>query len=153
MDANSRCYYPSFIDNRWLAIRLELLGNLVVFFTAIFSVLSRDAFTLQPGFIGLIMTYSLQITQTLNWLVRMTSEMETNVVSVERIGEYCENAREREWTRAVNQKPVLASTWPDAGRITFVNYSVRYRDGLDLVLKELNIEVQPGEKIGIVGRT
>lgn len=30
----------------------------------------------------------LQITQTLNWLVRMTSEIETNIVAVERINEY-----------------------------------------------------------------
>lgn len=80
MDMNSRSYYPSFIDNRWLAVRLETCGNMVVFFTALFSVLSRAAFETSPGFIGLIVTYAMQITATLNWLVRMTSEMETNVV-------------------------------------------------------------------------
>lgn len=31
-----------------------------------------------------------QITQTLNWLVRMTSDVETNIVAVERIKEYGE---------------------------------------------------------------
>lgn len=31
-----------------------------------------------------------KITQTLNWLVRMTSEVETNIVAVERIKEYGE---------------------------------------------------------------
>lgn len=73
--------------------------------------------------------------------------------SVERIGEYCENVREREWTREENVNPVLPVTWPEAGAITFSGYSVRYRDGLDLVLKEVNIQVGAGEKVGVVGRT
>lgn len=30
----------------------------------------------------------LQVTQILNWLVRMTSELETNIVAVERVNEY-----------------------------------------------------------------
>lgn len=153
MDTNSRSYYPSFIDNRWLAVRLETCGNMVVFFTALFSVLSRAAFASAPGFIGLIVTYAMQITQTLNWLVRMTSEMETNVVSVERIGEYCDNVREREWTREENVHPHLPPSWPEAGAITFEGYSVRYRDGLDLVLKDVSIAVGAGEKVGVVGRT
>lgn len=33
---------------------------------------------------------ALQVTQTLNWLVRMNSELETNIVAVERVSEYCE---------------------------------------------------------------
>ena len=86
VDTNQRCYFPSFIANRWLALRLEFCGNLIVFFSAAFAVVSREQFALQPGFIGLILTYSLSVTQTLNWLVRMTSEVETNIVSVERIG-------------------------------------------------------------------
>ena len=43
--------------------------------------------------------------------------------------------------------------WPQHGRIRFENYSTRYRDGLDLVVKKLNIDIASGEKIGIVGRT
>jgi len=34
------------------------------------------------------------VTQTLNWLVRMTSELETNIVAVERIREYSETKPE-----------------------------------------------------------
>lgn len=30
----------------------------------------------------------MQVTQTLNWLVRMSSELETNIVAVERVHEY-----------------------------------------------------------------
>lgn len=31
---------------------------------------------------------AVQVTQTLNWLVRMSSELETNIVAVERVHEY-----------------------------------------------------------------
>lgn len=39
------------------------------------------------------------------------------------------------------------------GALTFKDYSVRYRPGLDLVLDRVNFTVNGGEKVGIVGRT
>lgn len=93
---------------------------------------------------------TIQITQTLNWLVRMTSDVETNIVAVERIKEYGETPQEAPWD-IPSKKP--ANTWPEAGTVTFKNYAVRYREGLDLVLKNVNFTVNGGEKIGIVGRT
>ena len=48
-------------------------------------------------------------------------------------------------------KPAIS--WPDKGNIKFDNYSVKYREDLDFVLKDINAEIMPGEKIGIVGRT
>ena len=86
-------------------------------------------------------------------MVRDTSEMEKNLVSVERIAEYTELDSEREWTREVNQNPEIPDGWPRRGEIEFVNYSVRYREGLDLVLKDLNLKIEAGEKVGVVGRT
>lgn len=38
--------------------------------------------------------------------------------------------------------------WPSRGELEFINYSVRYRKGLDLVLKDLNLRVHGGEKVG-----
>ncbi|KAJ1904309.1 hypothetical protein LPJ81_002571 [Coemansia sp. IMI 209127] len=43
--------------------------------------------------------------------------------------------------------------WPSAGRIEFRNFSMKYREDLELVLKDVNLTINPGEKIGIVGRT
>jgi len=55
---------------RWLQLRLETLGNVVILFAAIFAVLARD--TLEPGLVGLSISYALQITMALNMLVRWT---------------------------------------------------------------------------------
>ena len=43
--------------------------------------------------------------------------------------------------------------WPFEGKIKFENFSVKYRDDTELVLKNLNFEINPNEKIGIIGRT
>ncbi|XP_078036751.1 multidrug-Resistance like Protein 1 isoform X5 [Augochlora pura] len=148
VDFNQICYYPSIIANRWLAVRLEMVGNLIIFCSALFAVLSRD--TMEPGMVGLSVSYALQVTQTLNWLVRMTSDVETNIVAVERIKEYTETPQEAPWK---NPNHELSNDWPVKGRVDFKDYKVRYRQGLDLVLRGLSFSVKGGEKVGIVGRT
>ncbi|CAH1713412.1 unnamed protein product [Aphis gossypii] len=148
VDFNQTCYYPSTVANRWLAVRLETIGNFIIFFSSVFSVLGRD--TLSPGIVGLSVSYALQITQTLNWLVRMTSEVETNIVAVERIKEYGETPQEAPWEVPTNLPP---KEWPTNGEVQFKNLKVRYREGLDLALKGLDILVEGGQKVGIVGRT
>ncbi|XP_013142439.1 PREDICTED: multidrug resistance-associated protein 1 [Papilio polytes] len=111
VDHNQSCYYPSCIANRWLAVRLEMIGNFIIFFAALFAVLYRTS--TNPGLVGLSVSYALQITQTLNWLVRMTSEVETNIVAVERIKEYAETEQEAAWS--VGNGP--GATWPETGAL------------------------------------
>eukprot|EP00340_Litonotus_pictus_P011961 CAMPEP_0170538338 /NCGR_PEP_ID=MMETSP0209-20121228/103244_1 /TAXON_ID=665100 ORGANISM="Litonotus pictus, Strain P1" /NCGR_SAMPLE_ID=MMETSP0209 /ASSEMBLY_ACC=CAM_ASM_000301 /LENGTH=301 /DNA_ID=CAMNT_0010839999 /DNA_START=854 /DNA_END=1760 /DNA_ORIENTATION=+ len=43
--------------------------------------------------------------------------------------------------------------WPIIGKVEFVNYSVRYRPNTDLVLKDINFLIKPGQRVGVVGRT
>ncbi|XP_075974894.1 multidrug-Resistance like Protein 1 isoform X3 [Anticarsia gemmatalis] len=147
VDHNQSCYYPSCIANRWLAVRLEMIGNLIIFFSAMFAVLSRD--TISPGLVGLSVSYALQITQTLNWLVRMTSEVETNIVAVERIKEYAETEQEAPWTKP--QGP--GASWPETGAVQLEGLTLAYRSGAEPVLRDVTCTVAPRDKLGIVGRT
>ena len=41
------------------------------------------------------------------------------------------------------------NNWPEKGLIKFENYSTRYRPGLDLVLKELTVSINPGQRVGV----
>ncbi|NWQ61769.1 MRP1 protein, partial [Neopipo cinnamomea] len=148
VDENQKAYYPSIVANRWLAVRLEYVGNFIVLFAALFAVIARNK--LSAGLVGLSVSYSLQITAYLNWLVRMSSELETNIVAVERVKEYAEMEKEAEWSI---EQTAPASTWPEEGKVEFRGYGLRYREDLDLVLKNINVTINGGEKIGIVGRT
>ncbi|XP_054437323.1 ATP-binding cassette sub-family C member 2 isoform X2 [Pteronotus mesoamericanus] len=147
IDTNQKCVFSWIISNRWLAVRLELVGNLIVFFSSLMMVIYKD--TLSGDTVGFVLSNALNITQTLNWLVRMTSEIETNIVAVERINEYINLENEAPWV--TDKRPPAG--WPSKGEIEFNNYQVRYRPELDLVLKGITCDIKSQEKIGVVGRT
>ncbi|XP_014741415.1 PREDICTED: canalicular multispecific organic anion transporter 1 isoform X2 [Sturnus vulgaris] len=147
MDINQKSVYSWIISNRWLAIRLEFVGSLVVFFSALLAVIAKG--TLEGGIVGLSVSSALNVTQTLNWLVRTSSELETNIVAVERVHEYMKVKNEAPWVTK-NRPP---RGWPSRGEIQFVDYQVRYRPELDLVLQGITCNIGSTEKVGVVGRT
>ncbi|KAI8362629.1 multi drug resistance-associated protein MRP [Blakeslea trispora] len=149
LDDNQKAYYPSISCNRWLAVRLEFLGSIIILSAALFAALSIIyGSSIDAGLVGLSVSYALSITQALNWVIRMYCEIETNIVSVERVKEYIDLPTEKyNSVRGVNPM------WPEKGLIEFRDYSTRYRPGLDLALRDLSFTVAPREKIGIVGRT
>lgn len=150
IDLNLRAYFPSVSANRWLAVRLEFIGSIIILCASGLSIAMIGYGHVTAGSIGLAMSYALQITQSLNWIVRMTVEVETNIVSVERIMEYCELPSEAPSIVEGHRPP---AHWPNEGCVEFKDYSTRYRPELDLVLKNINLSVKSREKIGIVGRT
>ncbi|KAK9365725.1 P-loop containing nucleoside triphosphate hydrolase protein [Lipomyces kononenkoae] len=150
IDFNNKAYYPSMIARRWLAIRLEFLGSMIIFSTALLAMLAIASGRLSSGLVGLTMSYALQITQSLGAIVRTTVEVEISTVSVERILEYCKLPCEAPEV-IENNRP--QKNWPMNGAVEFHDYSTRYRPGLDLVLRDINLTIKPREKVGIVGRT
>ncbi|XP_057630326.1 ATP-binding cassette sub-family C member 3 [Chionomys nivalis] len=148
VDANQKSSYPYIASNRWLGVHVEFVGNCVVLFAALFAVIGRNS--LNPGIVGLSVSYALQVTLALNWMIRMMSDLESNIIAVERVKEYSKTETEAPWVIEGNRAP---EGWPTHGAVEFRNYSVRYRPGLELVLKNLTLRVQGGEKVGIVGRT
>ncbi|XP_067139263.1 multidrug resistance-associated protein 1-like [Centruroides vittatus] len=148
VDVNQTCYFHSLAVNRWLGIRLEFLGSFILLATALLVVWARD--DMDSGIVGLNLSYALGVTESFTWLVRMSAELETKIVSVERIDEYSQLESEAPWYLPSNKPDKI---WPPTGKISFLNYSTRYRKGLDLVLKRINLNVEPQEKVGVVGRT
>uniref|UniRef100_A0A672VF98 ABC-type glutathione-S-conjugate transporter n=1 Tax=Strigops habroptila TaxID=2489341 RepID=A0A672VF98_STRHB len=148
VDENQRICFPGAVADRWLATNLELLGNGIVLFAALFAAMGRTY--LSPGTAGFSISYALQITGVLNWMVRSWTEIENNIVSVERVREYLRTPKEAPWT--LNDKP-QGQVWLTEGKIEFRNYSLRYRPNLELALKHVNLSIKGQEKIGITGRT
>ncbi|XP_047424944.1 multidrug resistance-associated protein 1-like isoform X2 [Mugil cephalus] len=148
IDTNQEAYFPRFVATRWLAVNLEFLGNLLVLAAAILSVLGRDE--LSPGIVGLAVSHSLQMTGILSWIVRSWTDVENNIVSVERVKEYDDTPKEAAWTLEDCPPP---ADWPTTGSIQLEEYRLQYRKGLDWALKDISININDREKVGIVGRT
>lgn len=70
--------------------------------------------------------------------------------AVERVLEYQNLAPEAEEVLPDSRPP---KDWPQSGAIDFNDYSVRYREGSPLTLKNINLDIKAGERVGVVGRT
>lgn len=147
IDWNQKVTYAGVVANRWLSCRLDLMGSVVVLLTSLYAVLQRDN-NVDPVIMGLSITYALNATVVLSYFVRMVTDIETNIVAVERIEEYSNLPKESEC-----HSMDLDEHWPSRGLVEFENLKLRYRPGLDSILKGISFTIQPREKIGIVGRT
>ncbi|KAF9207605.1 Canalicular multispecific organic anion transporter 2 [Haplosporangium sp. Z 27] len=134
---------------RWLHIRLEFLGAIIILATALLAVLKKE--TLGPDKAGLVLSYAVNAMFAITYLVKSFSGLQNQLISVERIHEY--SLLNQEASEKLPDDDRLPPNWPSEGRIVFKNYSTRYREGLNLVLDDVSFEIQPSEKIGVVGRT
>ncbi|XP_067676731.1 multidrug resistance-associated protein 1-like isoform X1 [Haliotis asinina] len=147
VDKNQVFYFGGIVSNRWLSYYLDMIGTTIIFASAIFAVLSPDA---SGGQLGLSVSYALQVSGAMGWMVKQISDLQTNIVSVERVKEYSELQTEADAVLPDSRPP---ADWPQNGTVHLNNYRTRYRDGLDLVLKGITCTVNGGQKVGIVGRT
>jgi ATP-binding cassette subfamily C (CFTR/MRP) protein 1 len=73
-----------------------------------------------------------------------------NAIIVERVTEYSKIEPEAKEVLTERRPP---QDWPQSGAVEFKDYNVRYREGLPLTLKNINLDIKAGERVGIVGRT
>ncbi|KDO29294.1 hypothetical protein SPRG_20050 [Saprolegnia parasitica CBS 223.65] len=145
---NNRFFFAYRMLARWLAMRLDWVSCLVVAAVAFLLIACKDA--VGPVAAGLALTYASQMTSGLSALTGVYALVDNIMTSVERLEEY--NSLETEGDTRVVTTTVDAS-WPTQGVVTFDHYAMRYRDHLDLVLKDVSFTVPAGAKVGICGRT
>jgi ATP-binding cassette, subfamily C (CFTR/MRP), member 1 len=147
IDEMDSAYFLTFSNQRWLSVRLDIIGNLLVFTTGILVVTAR--FNVSPSISGLVLSYILSIVQMIQFTVRQLAEVENGMNATERLHYYGTDLDEEAPLHTVE----VAKSWPQQGEIIFDNIQMRYREGLPLVLQGLSMHVKGGERIGIVGRT
>ncbi|KAL7226039.1 hypothetical protein ACSBR1_021223 [Camellia fascicularis] len=136
-------------SNEWLGFRLELIGSCVLCISALFLILLASSI-IRPENAGLTLSYGLSLNGILFWAVYMSCFVENRMVSVERVKQFTNIPSEAEWEK----KDCLPSAnWPTHGNVDLKDLQVRYRPNTPLVLKGITLNIQGGEKIGVVGRT
>ncbi|RYG70086.1 hypothetical protein EON64_01125 [archaeon] len=156
IDDNMSAYFALKSIDRWLCVRLESLGNLVVLFASVLAVLTGS----RAGTAGLSLNNALGITTLLNWAVRNAAETESLMNSVERVYHIVDETPQEKTSvlkeDAANNgmdAAIQLSGWPQYGALSFSSMSMRYRPDFEPVLRDVNLYIRPGERIGIVGRT
>lgn len=148
---NIDCVFTYRSTNRWLTIRLQAIGAFTILGTALLSLSTVNTDRqLGTGMVGLLMSYVLSITISLTWIVRSSVLLENNVVSVERVLEYCKLTPEAD---SIVPDHRTEKGWPMRGAIQFKNYSTTYRKDLNPVLNQITLNIDASERVGIVGRT
>ncbi|KAK6781531.1 hypothetical protein RDI58_019327 [Solanum bulbocastanum] len=153
VDNNIRFTLVNMSGNRWLAIRLETVGGLMIWLTATFAVMQNGRAKNQEAFastMGLLLSYALNITSLLTAVLRLASLAENSLNAVERVGTYIELPSEGPSIIEGSRPP---PGWPSAGSIQFENVVLRYRPELPPVLHGISFTISPSDKVGVVGRT
>lgn len=91
----------------------------------------------------------MTLTRMIRWGMIRSAEVSNYLMSVERILQY----RDLPPEQVAEKMQTVAKGWPSNGQIEFRNLSYRYSETNAPILKNLNLTIEPNEKIGIVGRT
>ncbi|KAI8918715.1 P-loop containing nucleoside triphosphate hydrolase protein [Entophlyctis helioformis] len=149
-DSNTVPYFLLFAASRWMSMRFEALGSVLVFSAAAFGLIARTNSNFTAALYGLSLSYALQVTGNLSRCIRQFTETEVNMNAVERVDHYA-NYLEVEAAEITDVRPPTG--WPATGAIEFKDVSMRYAPDLPLVLKTVSFTIRDKEKIGVVGRT
>ncbi|XP_069930768.1 ATP-binding cassette sub-family C member 10 isoform X2 [Oryctolagus cuniculus] len=148
LELNQRCQFAASATMQWLDIRLQLMGAAVVSAIAGIALVQHQQGLANPGLVGLSLSYALSLTGLLSGLVSSFTQTEAMLVSVERLEEYC-----CDLPQEPQGQPLQGFSWLAQGSVEFQDVVLVYRPGLPHALDGVTFCVQPGEKLGIVGRT
>jgi len=151
-NAHSRAFFAFMASSRWLGFRMDSLMFLLMTMACYLAVLFHEQawFDVDPAVLGLALTMLLQLAGTFQWTVRQSAEVVNQMVSVERVSDFCHLPPE---APLVTRKDEELETWPRSGSIEVANLKVRYRSSLPLSLSGVSFAIQSGHRVGIVGRT
>ncbi|KAI9003964.1 P-loop containing nucleoside triphosphate hydrolase protein [Hyaloraphidium curvatum] len=147
---NGACYYHMIAVSRWLSFRLEAISAMLILATMLFAVLGTGT-GLSSTLLSLAVTYSLQVTSSMQWTAENGSMVEREFNSIERLTYYGKELPQEAPAIIEGHRPPKG--WPNRGSIEFKHVALRYRPDLPPVLRDVSLDIHPGERIGIVGRT
>uniref|UniRef100_UPI00358FFAEC ATP-binding cassette sub-family C member 9-like n=1 Tax=Myxine glutinosa TaxID=7769 RepID=UPI00358FFAEC len=148
-DANNVAYLFLSSANRWLEVRLDYIGACIVLIAAVTSINKYDG--LNSGLVGLGLTYALMVSNYLNWVIRNFADIEVHMGAIKRVNGLLDI--ETETYEGLLPAAQVPDNWPECGEIKIQELSVRYDCTLKAVLKQINAHIEPGQKVGICGRT
>lgn len=144
IDGHARAYWHTWLLNRWLAYRMNIMGAIFTTTTALLAIAAKGITASAAGF---AISFALRYTAIMSRATQIYSSMELSLNSVERIQEYTEVATEE------NTGIDPPAAWPTRGCLEVSDLVVGYAPDLPPVLQGLNFQVEENQRVGVVGRT
>lgn len=151
LERSQKASVNNFLLNRWFSIRIPLIGGFISGTTALCLIYSVGTGHLTAATAGLVVIYSMSFWGALNWGIRILSDLESRMTSIERIRFMTQIPSEKLF---VTKEPsIVDAKWPSHGHIRFSGVHARYDESLPEVVKGLNVDIPGQAQVGIVGRT
>ncbi|EEB08623.1 ATP-binding cassette transporter abc1 [Schizosaccharomyces japonicus yFS275] len=145
--------YISIAINRWIAVRSDGISGIVGFLAGVIALMSKN---ISAEYVGFSLNGAVGFSTIILIFVRASNELLTLTNNYERVEEYTMLPMERPEKDELKASLELSmeKQWPPHGGIRLKNYSVKYSPNAKSdVLHGLNVTIQPGEKVAVVGRT
>ena len=137
--------------NVWFQEQFKFVSIIYLTYLVLRTILDEENVTAQSC--SIVFTYSVLLQEYLGNIFNRCAFLENDMVSMERCCKYMHIVQEEPSYIPEMDDKLREQNWPQNGEIEFKDFSVRYRPGLDKVLKKINFHIQPGEKVGVCGRT
>ena len=149
IDKNHKYLFGMMEVKCWLAFYLDVLTSFMVYTTVI--VVVELALEYTDSDCGLVVSNILQLLVFFQWTVRMFGEVREKMASVKQVSYYGNSVAQEAPSIIEDNRP--PNNWPENGNIRFQKVSLKYHELGICVLKGVDLNIKPREKIGIVGRT
>ncbi|CAH1638630.1 unnamed protein product [Spodoptera littoralis] len=145
-DVHTAAWYLTLVTNTAFSIWLSLCCSAYVIVVA-YTFLFLDDGNTKSGNVGLAISQGLILVNMVQYGVKQATEVISQMTSVERVMQFTSLPQEK------IEGPKPPTNWPQKARVVFKDLTLRYDKDADPVLKGLNVTIESGWKVGVVGRT
>lgn len=154
LEEHQRMFYNMILINRWFSIRIPLVSAGITVGAGVMIMWLAQGNLIGAGIAGFSLIFIVKFWEHLNWCIRMFSEVESMMTSVERLLKFIGlEPEEKVSFNNISDKENDLKEWPKAGEVVFENVTAKYADHLPNILKGMSFKAPAGKKIGIMGRT
>ncbi|XP_068628985.1 ATP-binding cassette subfamily C member 4-like [Battus philenor] len=145
-DVHTAAWYLTLITNTAFSLWLSLISASYVVVVAYTFLLLDDGSTMS-GNVGLALSQGLILVNMVQYGIKQATEVISQMTSVERVVQFTSLPQEN------TEGPSPPRGWPQRARLVFKDLYLRYDKEAEPVLKNLNVVIESGWKVGVVGRT
>lgn len=148
LDQSQRPFYLLFCVQRWLQVVLDLMVAALATILMVIVVELRD--DIKPGLVGLGMLNVMTFNTNLTGMIKNWTQLEISLGAIVRIRDFVTDTECEEKERE-DLEP--AERWPQKGALQIRDFSASYSETSVPVLHGVDLDIRPGEKLGICGRS